>query len=162
MKAIELKLKADALASEARNIRAQEERLKRRRRKAAERAIKYKERDAAEGRNASYDYDSNLVRMDIEREGIYLHRVGPVRREARLTHLARAFIAGKTYGVVENKNKSELTMISAERDIPRILAMVSKYAPWPQKSVTSSDLEKWFDGRTVEAYLAKSDADIPF
>lgn len=149
MKSIELKIKAASLAEESRIIRAQEERLKRRRRKAAERAVRFKERDSTEGRNASYDYDGNLSDMDSTRERIYLHRVGPVRREARLTHLARAFLSGKPYHVVENKNKSELTMISVERDVPKITVMIRKYGSWPHKS---EDIERWIGDRSLEAY----------
>lgn len=53
------------------------------------------------------------------------HRTVVVRNEARATHLARAFIAGKSYSSVEKTRKDE--RLFQTQIIPKIFSMVAKY-----------------------------------
>jgi len=57
---------------------------------------------------------------------IYLHRINEVRRESRATHLARAFLSGKTYSSAESSRRPsrELEFYKVKK---RLTSIVSKY-----------------------------------
>lgn len=93
---VELKIKAKSLADEARTIRAEELKLK------------------AKGLGPSAEYQS-----------LHLHRTRDVRREARLTHLARAYLRKMPYPCVERSVRAQNLL--TESDHKRIAAMASKY-----------------------------------
>jgi len=57
---------------------------------------------------------------------IYLHRIQEVRREARATHLARAFLSGKAYSTVESSRKPE-KHLEFQRTKKRLNNIISKY-----------------------------------
>jgi hypothetical protein len=95
---IELKIKAKTLAAESKYIRHEEiAELKRRR-----------------------------LKHDPERSTYWRfhnHRIDVVRREARATHLARAFLKGKfTYPQVES-------VCRTDPDWDRVMNMIKRYAP---------------------------------
>lgn len=125
---IELKIKAKHLALEPKVIRHEEEKLKRQ--------IRY-EKVLAEDKTKLIRNLNNLVE----------HRKWDVRNEARATHLARAFLAGRPYNTVEIKRKDEY--LFSQYIIPRIVTMVNKYR-WTsnnievlRKEVTRQDIVEW-------------------
>ena len=73
------------------------------------------------------------------------HRINEVRQEARATHLARAYIAGKTYKSVEQKVKKGKELSS--HDHTRIKNMVWKYGGY------APDLKD-----KIKAWLSSDDA----
>jgi hypothetical protein len=68
------------------------------------------------------------------------HRKYDIRKEARATYLARGYIAGKPYNVIENKCKNidELKPL-----ISRILAMVKRYHKY---NITEKEISDWLNG----------------
>lgn len=109
---IELKVKAKSLADEARIIRAEELKLK-----------------PVTVANWSI-YDS-----------LHRHRVGVVRDEARMTHLARAFLRGMPYARVEYRVREQNVL--NEYDFKRIAAMISKYG---------RDVHPEFDWKVIKGW----------
>lgn len=99
---IELKIKAKHLGAEARIIKHEEMKLKRRILRA-----EAKQKAASILRN--------------KRTDIADHRKGVLREEARATHLARAFIKGTPYKVVENHSYEA-------PNIARVVKLVEKYS----------------------------------
>jgi hypothetical protein len=82
------------------------------------------------------------------REGLYLHRIGVVRTEARATLLAYNFIRGVPY------NATEPNTTQPFYNIDKVKAMVKRYGKMPE-SLKSSEwtmekdeelkrLEEWF------------------
>lgn len=119
----ELKIKAKALAAEAKIIKSEEAKLKRfeRRLKAAKAANNYREQHREE-------------RMSLQG-----HRRGVLRTEARSTHLARAFLSGRPYVALERSRY-------LGPDWAKTWAMILKYGPASssneQKSL-QADFEAW-------------------
>lgn len=68
------------------------------------------------------------------------HRKWDVRNEARATHLARAFLDGKSYKDVECKRHDEY--VFKTYIIPRIFSMVAKYGP--------NKIRKYWNGKTYD------------
>lgn len=73
--------------------------------------------------------DVSYSKLYDKRQSLYLHRIQDVRNESRATHLARAFIKGTPYKVVEKSTKESISY-----DYPykgywfnRMLDMVAKY-----------------------------------
>jgi hypothetical protein len=116
---IELKIKSKHLALEPAIIRTEEKKILRRIRSG-------RCNDTAE---AFRKYES-----------LHIHRKWNVRNEARATELARAYIAGKPYALVEQKRKPENEYKFKVYIIPRIAKMVDKYSG---ASVCVEDIEKW-------------------
>lgn len=87
---IELKIKAMSLAAEAKIIRNQEQRITRNIRKRRARGLPDTANDGLNERLAAHRHD------------IRSHRIFDLRREARATCWARAFIAGKPKLLIEN------------------------------------------------------------
>lgn len=72
---------------------------------------------------------------------LYTHKQTVLKPEARATELARAFLAGKPYEVVEaGKRKPEKEYDFQRRVLPRTLKLVQKYG---NKSITLDDLKDW-------------------
>lgn len=116
---IELKIKSKHLAAEAQIIKAEATKLKKR------------ARIAREKQNA------DLARkLSWKAEDIKHHNKTVVRCEARATFLARAFIKGVPYKVVEASCVSRMDL----RILNRTLAMVQKYG---NRSTVLKDLEAW-------------------
>lgn len=113
---LELKIKAKSLADEARTIRLEERRLKK----------------ARQGNSPQF-------------QSIYLHRIGVVRREARATHLARAFLAGTPYRAVERETRCPIV----DHVISRVVIMVRKYG----REVDTAQVVEWL---SQEAPLAQA------
>ena len=65
------------------------------------------------------------LKVSYKYQSLQQHRCVVVRNEARATHLARAFIAGKPYSSVEKTRKDEV--LFKTRIIPRIFYMIAKY-----------------------------------
>ena len=93
-----LKVKIKSLAEEARIIRREEKRCVR----------------------VMTHNGCSEERAEAKREGLYLHRVGPVRREARAALLAYGFIRGRKYRRIEAKNDTKPDWKAVQR-------MVLKY-----------------------------------
>lgn len=64
------------------------------------------------------------------------HRRGEIRREARATHLARAFLRGQPYRQLEQK-------CHERPDIKRVHALARKYGSYGDS--LGQDLQCWFD-----------------
>lgn len=79
---VELKVKAKTLATEARHISKEERK-----------SLRMSRWD----RQNNFSPAMNLTQYNVLRD----HRVGVVRPEARATHLARAYLSGRTYRSVE-------------------------------------------------------------
>ena len=114
---LELLIKAKSLADEARTIREQERKLK------------------AKGLGPSREYQS-----------LHLHRTGIVRDEARLTHLARAYLRKMPYTHVERTVRAENRL--TEGDHKRIAAMVSKYG---EVKVEWTEVWGWVEAQPIAA-----------
>lgn len=70
-------------------------------------------------------YCNDTMKAFTQYESLVNHRKWNVRNEARATHLARAFIEGKSYSSIEKKVHDESVLYAYI--IPRIIAMVAKY-----------------------------------
>lgn len=111
---IELKIKFKHLSLEPAIIRKEERKLLD---QIAWYKLHYQVKDISKFKEAleiSYKYQS-----------LHQHRTVDVRNEARATHLARAFIAGKPYSSVEKFRKDE--NLFQTRILPRVFSMVAKY-----------------------------------
>lgn len=113
---VELKIKSKHLSEEARIIRFEERKLKA---KVDRRAKKHEEA----GHNEPYNYWKDKDRRSWY--SLHRHRTWDVRNENRATFLARAYISGIPYHVVEQKRKDE-TLFKVYI-LPRICSMVVKY-----------------------------------
>ena len=92
------------------------------------------------------------AKKESHREGLHLHRVGIVRYESRLTHLAYGFLGGRDYLTIENK-AYELP------DWARVKKMVSEYGlqPYPRdwtgpresKADEDARLKVWIDEASI-------------
>ena len=120
---IELKIKSKHLASEAKIIRFEELRIKKR--------IKHNK--------------GNLNDLLMQLNSIAEHRKYVVGRENRATFLARAFIQGKPYNKVEFKRRDDKAFEFNTYVIPRVLEMVKKYHPdyKLRRSITKEDIIDW-------------------
>lgn len=103
---IELKIKSKHLALEPAIIRREEKKLL---------------KQARSGRCN----DTDAVYRKYE--SLHNHRKWNVRNEARATELARAFILGKPYKLVEQKRKPENETKFFVYILPRIFEMAAKY-----------------------------------
>ena len=118
---IELKIKSKHLALEAGVIRFEENKLKKQIRW-------YSDRKSPNGK------------LIDELNSISQHRKWDVRNENRATFLARAYIAGKPYKIVEAyvKDSSVLTCYI----VPRVVAMVQRYH---NRKTTTEDILSWIE-----------------
>lgn len=118
---IELKIKSKHLSVESKIIRFEEKKLKR--------AIKW---------HTSRQLECG--KLQGERHSLWSHRTNEVRNENRATFLARAYIAGKPYHVIEQSRTPEKEYAFKTVIIPRIHAMVAKYG---DKNTTREQISKW-------------------
>lgn len=118
---IELKIKSKHLALEAGVIRFEENKLK---------------------KQIRWFCDKHMPHSHIEYplNNITNHRKWDVRNENRATFLARAYIAGKPYKIVEAsvKDSSVLTCYI----VPRVVAMVQRYH---NRKTTTEDILSWIE-----------------
>jgi predicted ATP-grasp superfamily ATP-dependent carboligase len=120
---IELKIKSKHLSEEAKIIRFEERKLKRK----------------AKWEREHQKDDAATMRSFLSLKS---HRREDVRFENRATFLARAYLAGKEYSYAEQKRKPENEFYFGYKIIPRIVAMVNKYATTDVK-VTNQDIKEW-------------------
>lgn len=139
---IELKIKALSLAAEARVIRNQEKRIGR---KLSKLHAKMANSPGDNTGTLKFSQHRNIDNLT----SIHTHRVLQVREEARLTHLARAYLKGTPYKEVENKTLPAKTL--SEDHFERISRMATSYGQtmariWP------TNIEDWVtpntDGKT--------------
>lgn len=119
---IELKIKSKHLSVESQIIRFEERKLKRQ--------IDYLKLHQLPGERllANKWYSLNE------------HRRKDVRNENRATFLARAYLDGKPYAVIEKSRKPEGEMNFKSSIIPRVLAMVNKYG---RVEVSKDQILEW-------------------
>lgn len=122
---IQLKIKAKMLSSEASFIRKEEHKIKRQARWLRD----HQQSDASEIAYATY-WNLNT------------HRLKKVRFEARATHLARAFLKGFPYALVEEKRLIQYENDFKRNVIPRILAIAQNYS---SKIVLEKDIQNWLN-----------------
>jgi hypothetical protein len=116
---VELKIKAKHLALEPQIIKLEERKILKR--------IK--------------DIPALNSKLITKYETLRQHRLWDVRNEARATHLARGYIAGKLYSKMEAGSKDKAGTVHLHLHIvPRILAMVQKYK---NRKTTKEDIESW-------------------
>ena len=106
---IELKIKSKHLGLEAKVIRHEEQKLRRQ--------IEWAKQTSSE----------KLDELRSQRNTIASHRRHEVRNENRATFLARAFIKGTPYKVLEAKREPSDEYNFQRFVLPRVLAMVKKY-----------------------------------
>lgn len=111
---VELKIKSKSLDAEAKIIKLEEKKFDKRINKII---------------NLHQGEITDTVRRLRAKQGwIKNHRQFDVRKEARATFLARAFIKGMPYSVVENHKRKENTEWYFENHIiPRVASMSYKY-----------------------------------
>ena len=119
---IELKVKAKSLAAESVIIRKEEN-------KQLTSGRWNKERQR--GKQSDIHYATFLR--------LHNHRTGIVRHTARLTHLARAFIRGKSYSATEQGAKNPIKPYQ----INQIKNMVNKYGGEGAEMIGKDDIEHW-------------------
>ena len=116
---VELKVKSKHLSEEARIIRFEERKL-------------FKQYHWAKAKYHATGNNDMYPRWDDKAFMAYLslnqHRKCDVRNENRATFLARAYIAGVPYSSVEQKRKPEKEKHFQIFILPRVWAMVVKYA----------------------------------
>lgn len=122
---IELKIKAKHLALEPRIIRHEETKLKRQ--------MKY---------HRSEDQTS-AVDLEYKLHSLTNHRKIEVRNEARATHLARAYLKGKSCSYAELKRNPEREYYFQVYVLSRVHAMIRKYGTGDQRKIEMSDLKLW-------------------
>ena len=120
---IELKIKSKHLSLEAKVIRFEEQKLKKR---------------------IKHNREGNALELVRQLNSIAEHRRYVVGKENRATFLARAFIAGTPYKKVEVSRKQEREHEFVVYVLPRVLEMVKKYAPREmRKNLTEHSVKDW-------------------
>lgn len=113
---VELKIKSKSLTEESRIIRKEERKLLK--------TVRWHiARHRETGSNDEYAIHSDTSFMTRKR--LEKHRKFDVRNESRATHIARAFIAGLPYKVVENKVNDVESF--NKYILPRVVKMILKY-----------------------------------
>lgn len=138
---IELKIKANSLAAEARIIRKLE--IRRR-------------QQAAKRRKLRLPFDV----AEAERLRIHEHRIKVVRPEARATHLARAYLSGYEYGRIEKTARTAPWWLRMRELVYRYGGNLKDYDAWvtraqeyfkakekPVIAVERRDIPKWLEKR---------------
>ena len=120
---VELKIKAKHLALEPQIIRFEENKLKKR--------MKHHRSDDG----------INSIQLEWKLHSLTNHRKIDVRNEARATHLARAYLAGKAYSRCEKNLKQPYYF--TQYIVPRIVAMVTKYGTGEQRKATKDTIIEW-------------------
>lgn len=121
----ELKIKSKHLAEEARIIRFEEKKNKKLAKKARE--------------HQNHERSETLLRTA---RSLHNHRVWDVRKEARATNLARAYLAGVPYASVEQKRVESKEWDFQSNVVPRIAKMASKYG---SREVSREEVRSWLN-----------------
>ena len=121
---IELKIKSKHLSLEAKVIRFEEQKLKKR---------------------IKHNREGNALELVRQLNSIAEHRKYVVGRENRATFLARAFIAGVPYNKVEVKRREDKHYEFNVLVLPRVLEMIKKYHPEykVRKEITLDTIKDW-------------------
>ncbi len=125
---IELKIKSKHLALEPSIIRKEEDKLKGQ--------IKYLSR-----KDDDVSYRTRIF-TQLKLDSLTTHRRWNVRNEARATELARAYLKGKPYLMVEKRAKDNDVMFKLYI-VPRIVAMVTKYGKGDQRRIDRKTIIDW-------------------
>lgn len=120
---VELKIKSKHLSLEAQVIRFEENKLE-------------KQIEWAKKNNKEFSSLRN------EWVNVNIHRRWDVRNENRATYLARAFLTGIPYKLVERHRKPENESKFNTYILPRVESMVNKYGSYKVK-ITVDHLKKW-------------------
>ena len=86
--------------------------------------------------------EKNKSLSNLQREKLYLHRVGIVRRESRATHLAYAYLRNKLYRDCERTCHTPPNLTAIER-------MVKKYGNLP----SAISITDWFTSNSERIEL---------
>lgn len=125
---VELKIKSKHLALEPAIIRIEEHKLLKQ--------IKH----LKAYHQVNDNYSDVTYPIHVKWNSLSNHRKWDVRNEARATYLARAYLAGKPYKVVEQKREdNHLFNIYI---VPRVFAMVAKYG--------ENKVRKYWNGKTYD------------
>ena len=135
---IELKIKSKHLALEPAIIRKEEDKVKKQ-----IKHYKMYHQISADGTFASYKEHPELTDLWLRYGNLVSHRKWEVRNEARATYLARAFIKGVPYNVVE-ANIRELPAQS-------VINLYSRPILWPLWPTSLKRLCHRKPGKTVSA-----------
>lgn len=127
---VELKIKAKHLALEPAIIRKEEQKLKKQAKHLRERQ----------------ENDSKVMDKFFSLQS---HRREDVRNEARATHLARAYLAGKLYGDVEAKRNPSKEGGFQFIVLKRVVSMVNKYKEKGRPEITLNMIQKWANALVV-------------
>lgn len=121
---IELKIKSKHLSLEAKVIRFEEQKLKKR---------------------IKHNREGNALELVRQLDSIADHRKYVVGRENRATFLARAFIAGHPYTRAEKSRRDDKHWEFNVKVLPRVLEMVKKYHPeyTVRREITLDTLKEW-------------------
>ena len=121
---IELKIKSKHLSLEAKVIRFEEQKLKKRIR---------------------HNREGNALELVRQLDSIADHRKYVVGRENRATFLARAFIAGYPYTRAEKSRRDDKHWEFNVKILPRVLEMVKKYHPdyKVRREITLDTIKEW-------------------
>lgn len=125
---MELKIKSKHLALEPQVIRHEEEKLKGQ--------IKYL------GRNEDDVSYRSRIFLQQKLDSLASHRRWNVRNETRATELARAYLKGTPYRVVEKRAQCNDVMFKLYI-VPRIVAMVTKYGKGDQRRIDRKTIIDW-------------------
>ena len=132
---IELKIKSKHLALEPAIIRKEERKLN----KQIEHYKSYHQITGGDGCTWSYSkHHPDLYNMYLKRGSLICHRKWDVRNEARATYLARAYIKGMPYNVVEANTRE----LPAQSVMTSLIRMVMKYG----SKVYNNDRQKDANG----------------
>ena len=130
---IELKIKAKTLATESKYIRREE----------------LKMRNAARWERRNADDEPSIaaaMRLHSKWHSLHTHRLDVVRREARLTHLVRGFVAGKPYKALERSVRWQNRI--RDHDIDRMVKMLVRFGLGGGDNTVKSlthQMKKWIE-----------------
>lgn len=130
---VELKIKVKHLALEPAIIRKEERKIKKR----IEHYKQYHQLSQHVGMWSTYKSHPDLYKLYDKYGSLMSHRRWDVRNESRATHLARAYIKGVPYKVVETKTKESIpgdVLVS-------LIRMVMKYGNTPYNNDYGRDSE---------------------
>ncbi len=70
-----------------------------------------------------------------QRESLYLHRTGDMRKEARATHIAYGYLRGRKLSEIENKFYTEPDWERVERMVKKYGTLDDKFIEWKKEAV---------------------------
>lgn len=75
---------------------------------------------------------------------LHHHRLQVVRPAARATHIARGYLAGTPYRLIEGNAKSEPPLFAAAQ-------MLAKYGPFKDRAEAQKALTLWVEAKAAKA-----------